>query len=89
MEPKLTQDKFNEILKSKGFKIISINYFPSYYTYYIRKLKKEKITSKDYIDLYKIKGALINNISFKDNDFYIEFNIKINIYLKIKSKLYR
>lgn len=76
MEPQLTQDKFNEILKSKGYKIISINYFSSYYTYYIRKLEKEKITSKDYLDLYKIKGALISYVSFKNNDFYIEFDIK-------------
>ena len=57
MEPQLTQDKFNEILKSKGYKIISIDYFSSYYAYYIRKLKNEKITSKDYLDLYKIKDV--------------------------------
>ena len=76
MKPKLKQEELNEILKSKGYKIISINYFSNYYTYYIRKLEKEKITSKDYFDLYKIKGALISYVSFKDNDFYIEFDIK-------------
>ena len=72
----MDQEKFNEILKSKGYKIISINYFSNYYTYYIRKLEKEKITSKGYLDLYKIKGVVISHISFKDNDFYIEFDIK-------------
>ena len=81
MVPKLTQDKFNEILKSKGFKISSINYFPYHYTYYIRKLEKEKITSKDYLDLYKIKDGLISNILLKDNDFYIEFDIKKIIFV--------
>ena len=63
----------NELLKSKGFKIISINYFPNYHSYYIRKLKSEKITEKDCKDLYKI-GDLIN---FKFNDYYIEFDLKI------------
>ena len=72
----MNQVKFNEILKSKGFKIISINYFSNHYTYYIRKLEKEKITSKDYLDLYKIKDGLLSNILLKDNDFYLEFDIK-------------
>ena len=80
MGPKLKQEEFNEILTSKGYKIISINYFSSYYSYYIRKLVKEKITSKDYLDLYKIKGALISYMSFKDNDFYIEFDIKKKVH---------
>ena len=55
----MNQEKFNEIVKSKGYKIISINYFPAYYTYYIRKLENEKITGKDFNDLYKIKGAFL------------------------------
>ena len=42
----MNQEKFNEIVKSKGYKIISINYFPTYYTYYIRKLKSEKNNRK-------------------------------------------
>ena len=63
----------NELFKSKGFKIISIDYFPTYCTYYIRKLKSEKITEKDCSDLYKI-GDLIN---LKCNDYYIEFDLKI------------
>ena len=72
----MNQEKFNDIVKSKGYKIISINYFPTYCTYFIRKLENEKITGKDCNDLYKIKGALIRYISFKGNDFYIEFDIK-------------
>ena len=72
----MNQEKFNEIVKSKGYKIISINYFPTYCTYYIRKLKNEKITGKDCNDLYKIKDVLISYISFKSDDFYIEFDIK-------------
>lgn len=72
----MNQEKFNEIVKSKGYKIISIDYFPSHYTYYIRKLKNEKITGKDCSDLYKIKECLISSISFKGNDFYIEFDLK-------------
>ena len=70
------EQKFNELIKSKGYKIISINYFPHRYTYYIRKLEKKKITSKDYFDLYSIKGYVISNIVLKDSDFYIEFNFK-------------
>ena len=77
----MNQEKFNEIVKSKGYKIISINYFPTYYTYYIRKLENEKITGKDCNDLYKIKGALISYVSFKGNDFYIEFDIKKSSFL--------
>lgn len=68
----MNQKKFNEILRSKGYKIISIDYFPNHYSYYIRKLDNEKITSKDYLDFYKIKDA----VSFKGNDNYIEFDIK-------------
>ena len=71
----MDQEKFNELLKSKGYKIISINYFSNYYTYYIRKIEKEKLTSKDYLILKEIKD--ISNIIFKDNNFYIEFNIKL------------
>ena len=44
----------NELLKSKGFKIISINYFPNYHSYYIGKLKSEKITEKDCKDHIKL-----------------------------------
>ena len=72
----MNQEKFNSILKSKGYKIISINYFPNYYTYYIRKLENGKITGKDCNDLYKIKDALISNIILKGNDLYIEFDLK-------------
>ena len=68
----MNQEKFNDLLKSQGYKIISINYFSNYYTYYIRKLVKEKITEKDCNDLYK-NGDLIN---FKCNDFYIKFDFK-------------
>ena len=70
----MNQNKFNELLKSKGYKIIGINYFPTFYNYYIRKFKSEKITEKDCSDLLKIKDGLIN---FKCNDFYIEFDLKI------------
>ena len=70
----MDQKNFNEILKSKGYKIISINYFPTYYTYYIRKLENEKITGKDCNDLYKIKGASISSITGNDN--FIEFDLK-------------
>ena len=65
--------KFNEILKSKGFKIISIDCFPSHYTYYIRKLEKEKVTKVDYNDLYKINGYSISNMCV--SDYYIEFDL--------------
>ena len=72
----MKQDKFNELLKSKEYKIISINYFPSYYTYYIRKLRSEKITEKDCGDLSKIAGL----INLKCDDFYIKFDFKKNNY---------
>ena len=72
----MDQNKFNEILRSKGYKIISINYFPTYYSYYIRKIENERITGKDINGLYKIREGLISYISFKGNDFYIEFDIK-------------
>ena len=75
MEQKLTQEEFNKILKSKGYKIISIDNYTNYFTYYIRKIEKEKLTSKDYLILKEIKD--ISNIIFKDNNFYIEFNIKL------------
>ena len=65
----------NELLKSRGYKIISIDYFPNYHTYYIRKIEKEKLTNKDYLILKEIKD--VSNIIFKDNNFYIEFNIII------------
>lgn len=42
----MNQKKLNELLKFQGFKIISINYFSNYYTYYIRKIEKEEITKK-------------------------------------------
>ena len=42
MDQKLTQEEFNKILKSKGYKIISIDYYTNYFTYYIRKIEKEK-----------------------------------------------
>ena len=82
----MNQEKFNEILKSKGYKIISINYFSTYCTYYIRKLENEKIIGKDCNDLYKIKGALISYIRFKGNDLYIEFDIK-KVHLLFKNKI--
>ena len=69
----MNQKKFNELLKSQGFKIISINYFSNYYTYYIRKLEKEKITEKDFNNLNKI-GDLLN---YKCDGYYIEFDIKL------------
>ena len=75
MEQKLTQEEFNKILKSKENKIISIDNYTNYFTYYIRKIEKEKLTSKDYLILKEIKD--ISNIIFKDNNFYIEFNIKL------------
>ena len=68
----MNQEKFNDLLKSQGYKIISIDYFSDYYTYHIRKLVKEKITEKDCNNLNKI-GDLIN---FKCNDFYIKFDLK-------------
>ena len=61
----------NEILKSKGFKIISIDYYPSYLKYYVRKLSGEKITVEICEDLCKI-GNLIN---LKYDGYYIEFKI--------------
>ena len=69
----MNQEKFNDLLKSQGYKIISIDYFSNYYTYYIRKLVREKITEKDCNNLNKI-GDLIN---FKCNGYYIEFKIEI------------
>ena len=69
----MNQKKFNELLNSQGFKIISINYFSNYYTYYIRKLEKEKITEKDINNLNRI-GDLLN---FKCVGYYIEFDIKL------------
>ena len=39
MEQKLTQEEFNKILKSKGYKIISIDNYNNYFTHYIRKGK--------------------------------------------------
>ena len=51
----------NELLKSKGYKIISINNFFNYHTYYIRKIEKEKLTNKDYLILKEIKD-ISNNI---------------------------
>ena len=69
----MNQEKFNDLLKSQGYKIISIDYFSNYYTYYIKKLVKEKITEKDCNNLNKI-GDLIN---FKCDDYYIEFDIKL------------
>ena len=69
----MNQEKFNDLLKSQGYKIISIDYFSNYYTYYIRKLVKEKITEKDCNNLNKI----VDLINFKCNDFYINFDLKI------------
>ena len=68
----MDQEKFNELLKSQGYKIISIDYFSNYYTYYIRKLVKEKITEKDCNSLNKI-GDIIN---FKCDDYYIKIDLK-------------
>ena len=68
----MNQEKFNDLLKSQGYKIISIDYFSNYCTYYIRKLVKEKITEKDSKNLNKI-GDLIN---FRCDDFYIKFDLK-------------
>ena len=62
----MDQEKFNVLLKSQGFKIITIDYFSNYYTYYIRKLEKEKITEKDINNLCKI-GDLLN---FKCDGYY-------------------
>ena len=67
----MDQEKFNILLKSQGFKIITIDYFSNYYTYYVRKLEKEKITEKDINNLFKI-GDLLN---FKCDGYYIEFKI--------------
>ena len=69
----MDQEKFNVLLKSQGFKIITIDYFSNYYTYYIRKLEKEKITEKDFNNLNKI-GDLLN---YKCDGYYIEFDIKL------------
>ena len=69
----MNQEKFNILLKSQGYKIITIDYFSNYYTYYIRKLAKEKITEKDISSLCKI-GNLLN---FKCDGYYIKFNIKL------------
>ena len=63
----------NELLKSKGFKIISIDYYPNYHKYYIRKLRSEKMTIQDCEDLCKI-GELLN---LKYDGYYIEFDLKI------------
>ena len=71
----MNQEKFNEILKSQGYKIISIDYFSNYYTYYMRKLEKEKITENDINNLSKI-GVLFN---LKCDGYYNEFKIKIEI----------
>ena len=68
----MNQEKFNELLKSKEYKIISIDYFSTYYTYYIRKLRSDKIREKDCNDLYKINSGLIN---LKCDDFYIKFDL--------------
>ena len=68
----MNQEKFNDLLKSQGYKIISIDYFSNYYTYYIRKLVKEKITEKDCNSLNKI-GDIIN---FKCDDYYIKIDLK-------------
>ena len=71
----MDQEKFNQKLKSKGYKIISIDCFTNYFTYYIRKIEKEKITSKDYLDLCDIKGYLVTNVKLKDSDYYIKFRL--------------
>ena len=69
----MNQEKFNGLLKSLGYEIITIDYFSNYSTYYIRKLEKEKITEKDINNLCKI-GDLLN---FKCDGYYIEFDIKL------------
>ena len=68
----MNQEKFNDLLKSQGYKIISIDYFSNYYTYYIRKLVKEKITEKDCNSLNKI----VDIINFKCDDYYIKIDLK-------------
>ena len=70
----MNQEKFNEILKSKRYKIISIDYLPFYYTYYIRKLGNEKITGKDINYLYKIKD--VSYIRLKGDDYYLKLIFK-------------
>ena len=42
----MKQEKFNELLKSQGFKIISINYFSNYYTSLYKKIRKGKNNRK-------------------------------------------
>lgn len=75
-EPTLTQKEFNEILKSKGYKLNSLEKNDDCdFIYNINKLKEEKITTKEIHELLKFKGVKITFLRYESDKNYIRFYV--------------
>ena len=75
-EPSLTQKEFDEIIKSKGYEIISLEKNDDCdFIYNIKKLKEEEITTKEIHELIKFKGVKISFLRYRSEENDIRFYV--------------